>query len=236
MLILHSYPDLFDLPDNNPYGLKVYAFLKLCGVPFEHKHIMDSAQAPRGQLPYVLDDGETIGDSDAIIAHLKRKYALTIDDALTGEQRDRDLMIRRTLDDLYWVMSYSRWRDDRYWPAFRQALLSTHAEVTSEQLEAAREYNFKRYHYQGVGRYEPQQAYARGIADLEVIANQVGSSGFIFGSQPSSIDAGVFGFVANIYFYDIDTPLKQFVLSKPDLVRHCLAVRAKVDGEHAASA
>jgi glutathione S-transferase len=233
MLVLHSYPDLFGLPDNNPYGLKVYAFLKLCGVPFEHKHIMDSAQAPRGQLPYVLDDGEIIGDSDAIITHLKRKYALTIDDALRSDQRDRDLMIRRTLDDLYWVMSYSRWRDDRYWPAFRQALLSTHAEISSEQLEAAREYNFKRYHYQGVGRYEPQQAYDRGLADLEAIANQIGSIGFIFGLQPASIDAAVFGCVANIYFYDIDTPLKQFVLSRPDLVRHCLAVRSMVDSVHA---
>jgi glutathione S-transferase len=234
MLILHSYPELFGLPDNNPFGLKVYAFLKLVGVPFEHRHVMDTSQAPRGQLPFVLDDGETIGDSDVIIAHLKRKYALTIDDALTAKQHDLDLMIRRTLDDLYWVMSYSRWRDDRYWPAFRQALLSTHKEITGEQLDAAREYNFKRYYYQGVGRYEPEQAYARGIANLGAIANQLAGTDFVFGSQPTSTDAGIFGFVANIYFYDIDTPLKQFVLSRPELVRHCLAVRAAVDGKIAA--
>ncbi|MEJ1977806.1 MAG: hypothetical protein WDN49_18560 [Acetobacteraceae bacterium] len=37
-------------------------------------------------------------------------------------------------------------------------------------MEAAREYNFKRYHYQGIGRYEPPLAYARGIADLSVLA------------------------------------------------------------------
>ncbi|HTK02206.1 MAG TPA: glutathione S-transferase family protein [Bordetella sp.] len=234
MLILHSYPELFGLPDNNPFGLKVYAFLKLCGVPFEHRHVMDTSQAPRGQLPFVLDDGETIGDSDAIIAHVKRKYALTIDDALTAQQQDLDLMIRRTLDDLYWVMSYSRWRDDRYWPAFRQALLSTHKEIASEQLEAAREYNFKRYHYQGVGRYEPEQAYARGIANLSAIANRLADTDFVFGSQPTSTDAGIFGFVANIYFYDIDTPLKQFVLSRPELAGHCLAIRARVDGKAAA--
>jgi glutathione S-transferase len=232
--MLHSYPELFGLPDNNPFGLKVYAFLKLCGVPFEHRHVMDTSQAPRGQLPFVLDEGETIGDSDTIIAYVTRKYALTIDDALTAQQRDLDLMIRRTLDDLYWVMSYSRWRDDRYWPAFRQALLSTHKEVTSEQLEAAREYNFKRYHYQGVGRYEPEQAYARGIANLGAIANRLADTDFVFGSRPTSTDAGIFGFVANIYFYDIDTPLKQFVLSRPELVEHCLAIRAKVVGTPAA--
>ena len=30
MLTLFSYPALYGLPDNNPYGLKVYAFLRLC--------------------------------------------------------------------------------------------------------------------------------------------------------------------------------------------------------------
>ena len=30
MLTLFSYPELYGLADNNPYGLKVFAFLKLC--------------------------------------------------------------------------------------------------------------------------------------------------------------------------------------------------------------
>jgi hypothetical protein len=58
--------------------------------------------------PYIADDEVTIGDSDAIIAHVINKYRLTIDATLTQSQRATDLMIRRTLDDLYWVMSYSR--------------------------------------------------------------------------------------------------------------------------------
>jgi hypothetical protein len=34
MLTLYSYPRLFGVADNNGYGLKVYAFLRLTGVPF----------------------------------------------------------------------------------------------------------------------------------------------------------------------------------------------------------
>jgi hypothetical protein len=33
MLTLYSYPTLFGVADNNGYGLKVLAFLKLAGVP-----------------------------------------------------------------------------------------------------------------------------------------------------------------------------------------------------------
>jgi Glutathione S-transferase N-terminal domain len=167
MITLYSYPGLFGVADNNGYGLKVFAFMRLAGVSFRHEHTVDASSAPRGQLPYIVENGETIGDSDTIIAHLIGKYRLTIDDALAARQRDQNLLITRMLDDLYWVMSYSRWKDERYWPAFRDALMREHPSLTEEGLLKAREYNFRRYHFQGIGRYAPDAVYARGLADLE---------------------------------------------------------------------
>jgi glutathione S-transferase len=226
MLTLFSYPDLCGVADNNPFGLKVYAFLKLCELPFRHEHIFDAPKAPRGQLPYLTDGDEVIGDSDAIIAHLIEKYALTIDDGLTPAQRNTHLLVRRALDDLYWVMSFSRWKDERFWPLFRDIILCSHPGVTIEALETAREYNFKRYYYQGIGRYEPDQAYARGIADLGVLADLLSESEYLFGAKPGSIDAAIYGFIANIYFYEIDTPLKKFLMSREALVAHCTSIHA----------
>lgn len=226
MLTLYSYPGLFGLADNNPFGLKVYAFLKLSGVTFRHEHIFDVSQAPRGQLPYLQDGDTAIGDSDTIIAHMIARDGLTVDAALTPDQRDTDLLVRRMLDDLYWVMSYSRWKDDRFWPLFRDAIREAHPTVSLESLEQAREFNFKRYHFQGIGRYAPEAAYARGLADLQMLARLVPASGFVFGAKPSSIDAGIYGFIANIHFYPIETQLKIFVEAQPNIIRHCEAVHA----------
>jgi glutathione S-transferase len=228
MLTLYSYPSLVGVADNNGYGLKVYAFLKLTGVPFAHEHIFDASAAPRGQLPYIVDGGEAIGDSEAIIGHLISKYRLTIDAALTPAKRDTNLLVTRMLDDLYWVMSYSRWKDDRYFPPFRDAFMREHPHLTLEGLNKAREFNFQRYHFQGIGRYPPEDAYARGLADLGVLARLTPASGYLHGDKPTSIDAGIYGFIANIHFYDIDTPLKQCVASHPNLVRHCEAIHASV--------
>ena len=247
MITLYSYPELFGVADNNGYGLKVFAFLRLvaamherfgkpastipqyaAGVPFRHEHIFDASSAPRGQLPYMVDEGETIGDSETIIAHLIAKYRLTIDVGLTQPQRDQNLLITRMLDDLYWVMSYSRWKDERYWPDFRAALMREHSNVSEEGMQKAREYNAQRYYFQGIGRYAPEAAYARGLADLAVLANLVPAQGYVHGLQPSSIDAGLYGFIANIYFYAIDTPLKEFVASQSNLVRHCIAIHELV--------
>ncbi|HEV2170977.1 MAG TPA: glutathione S-transferase family protein [Candidatus Binatus sp.] len=228
MITLYSYPELFGVADNNGYGLKVFAFMRLAGLPFVHEHIFDASKAPRGQLPYIVDDGETVGDSETIIAHLNRKYALTIDAGLSAAQRDQNLLVTRLLDDLYWVMSYSRWKDERYFPAFRDALLREHPHLTVEGLTKAQESNFQRYYYAGIGRYQSEAAYARGLGDLGVLARLVPADGYVHGPRPTSIDASIYGFIANIWFFDIDTPLKRFVASQPNLVRHCTAIHAMV--------
>jgi hypothetical protein len=168
-------------------------------------------------------ESRPLGNPDSVKKQhaLNKKYALAIDAGLDAAQRDQNLLITRLLDDLYWVMSYSRWKDERYFPAFRDALLREHPSVTTDGLRKAQEFNFQRYYYAGIGRYAPESAYARGLADLGVIARLVPAADYVHGSRPTSIDAGIYGFIANIHFYAIDTPLKRFVAAQPNLVRHC---------------
>jgi glutathione S-transferase len=228
MLTLYSYPEMFGVADNNGYGLKVFAFLNLAGVAFTHEHVFDASAAPRGQLPYIDDDGDIVGDSEAIIAHVTVRYRLSIDAALTPAQRTTNLLVTRMLDDLYWVMSYSRWKDERFYPAFRDAFMAQHSRIDAAGLDKARDYNAQRYFFQGIGRYTPDQAYARGIADLRALADLISAGGYLHGADPTSIDAGIYGFVANIHFYPIATPLKTAVSAHPNLVRHCEAIHAAV--------
>ena len=228
MITLYSYPELSGVADNNGYGLKVFAFLRLAGVDFTHEHVFDASAAPRGQLPYIVDDAEEIGDSDTIIAHVIAKYRLGMDDGLTPGQRDTNHLILRMLDDLYWVMSYSRWKDERYWPLFLEMLRREHPGLAEAGLRKAQEFNSQRYFYQGIGRYSPTAAYARGLADLQVLANLMSASEYVHGAKPTSIDAAIYGFIANIYFLEIDTPLKKFVVAAPGLVRHCTTIHAAI--------
>ena len=92
-------------------------------------------------LPYIVDGNDTVGDSETILGFVTERYRLTIDAALSPAQRTTNLLITRMLDDLYWVMSYSRWQDERYWPAFRAALLREHPSLTEEGLAKAQAFN-----------------------------------------------------------------------------------------------
>jgi hypothetical protein len=63
---------------------------------------------------------------------------------------------------------------------------------------------------------------------LAVLAHLIPAEGYVHGPKPTSIDAGIYGFIANILFYDIETPLKQFAVAHRNLVRHCRAIHANV--------
>jgi hypothetical protein len=100
--------------------------------------------------------------------------------------------------------------------------------VTEEGLAKAKAFNAQRYYYQGIGRFAPDAAMARGLADLAALATLIPRDGYVHGAAPTAIDAGIYGFIANIYFYDIDTPLKQFVVAHDNIVRHCQAIHQAV--------
>ena len=61
-----------------------------------------------------------------------------------------------------------------------------------------------------------------------MLAHLIPASGYVHGTKPTSIDAGIYGFIANIYFYEIETPLRQFVASHANIVRHCRAIHDAV--------
>jgi glutathione S-transferase len=110
-------------------------------------------------------------------------------------------------------------------------MLTSHPSLTAEGMDAARSYNFERYRYQGIGRYEPDEAYARGLADLRAVASLVPAEGYVFAAEATSLDAALYGFMANIVYFEIDTPLKRFVLSQPTLLRHTEAMHARMAAE-----
>src|SRR5262249_33396317 len=95
-------------------------------------------------------------------------------------------------------------------------------------LLKAKEFNAQRYHYQGIGRYAPPQAYARGLADLQGLAHLIPPDGYLHGPKPTRIDAGIYAVIANIYFYDIDTPPKELVVLHANRVWHCRAIHAAI--------
>lgn len=230
MITLFSYPPLFGIPDNNPFGLKVDSFIRFTQIPYTHKHIMDTSQAPRGQLPYLTDEQNLFTDSNKIIAHLDKKYKINLDNGLSLEQINIRFLIIRMLDNhLYWVMSYSRWQDEDNWPLFKAEFLRYSENVTEELLDNARMSNIEKYRWQGIGKYSKEYIYHSGIEDLQSINEYLSDKQFLFGNDVRIIDLCCYGFLANIYYFKIPTPLKEYIMSKPNIIDYIERIRAKLN-------
>lgn len=218
---------MFGLPDNNPFGLKVETFLRMTKIEFEAWNILDTKDAPRGQLPYIEDNGKIITDSNYIIYYLSDKFQITWDNDLTSQQKTSQFLLTRMLDNhLYWVMSYSRWQDERYWPLFKAEFLRQFPDVPDAVVENAKQKNLEKYRYHGIGRYDQKDIYQSGIDDLSAITSMLGKNDFIFGDKPHTVDAICYGFLANIFYFEIETPLKDFIKKETPLKNYVCKMRA----------
>lgn len=227
MITLYSYPELFGLPDNNPFGLKVDTFLRIAKIPYQTEHILNTKDAPRGQLPYIVDEGIVVSESNAIINYLTEQYTITLDAQINEMQKNLHFLVTRMLDShLYWVMSYSRWQDERYWPLFKAEFLKQPLDLSENILEQIRKFNIEKYHYQGIGRYSLQEVYQAGIDDLKVINTLLATNDFLFGDRAHVVDACCYGFLANILYFDINTPLRDFIRETKTLHDYTNRIRA----------
>ena len=113
MITLYGFGPLFGLPDPSPFVLKTEIQLKLAEIPFGKARVLP-AQAPKGKIPYIEDDGEIVADSTFIRDHIERKYGADLDRGLTRDMRARAWSTERMLEDhLYWAILHLRWADER---------------------------------------------------------------------------------------------------------------------------
>lgn len=229
MIHLYVYPGLFGLPSNSPFDLKVDTVFRLIDIEFILHNILDASDAPRQQCPYLKDGDRVIGDSGVIIKDVIQANKSQIDFDLTVQQQSLTHAITRMLDGhLYWVMAYSRWQDERYYPQFRDAFLANVSDISSEDLSTFRSHNIKKYEIQGIGRYDADEIYQAGIDDIVAIDNILEDDDYIFGHKVHIVDAVCYGYLANIFYFPIETPLKQCIVEHARLVQYIARIRAQL--------
>ena len=99
----------------SPPSTKLEAYLKFFKIPYEVVPVMNTDDAPRKKVPYIVVGDVKITDSDLIINYLKRTQ-FDPDAKLTPEQRALGHLVQRTLEDhLYWIVVYYEFNDQKGW-------------------------------------------------------------------------------------------------------------------------
>ncbi|MGL5742946.1 MAG: glutathione S-transferase family protein [Legionella sp.] len=233
MIKLPQYPSARSLPNPSPFCMKLENYLRMAKIPFTAVTVIDPRKSPKGKLPVITDDGKPIADSDFIIKYLQQKYGDPLDSHLTESQKAHALVLRRMLEEhLYWILVYSRWLDERYWPISQKTFFGHLNSLVYYVLPKIIRKKIKRDLYQqGIGRHDADEMYQLGLDDLRALSQLLEATPFCLGNAPSSIDACVYAFLANIVYPPIPSPMQEYVRSQPHLVNYCERMKQRFYSE-----
>ncbi len=217
MITLYAFGPMWGLPDPSPFVMKTEVQLKLTGLDYQVEYGA-LARSPKGKLPFIVDDGETVADSVFIRDHLERKYGLDLDADLTSSQRAQAWTLERMLEDhLYWAIVHARWGDDANFAAgpadfFRGA--------PDAVRDGARERMIATLHGQGFGRHRFEEVGDLAGRSFAALSTLLGDRPFLFGESPSGVDATAFATVAAALVPRFTSPVRAAVESFPNLVAY----------------
>lgn len=210
MITLYGFGLGFGLPEKSPYVTKTEVQLKLAGLAYR-KLIATPDASPKGQLPFVDDDGERIADSTFIRAHAEWKYSVDLDEGLNEHERASAWAIERMLENhLGSAVIYGRWLIpenfdkgpahfvDAAPEAARPALRADMLDKVTAALRA-----------QGVARHAPDEVVELGLRSLSALALFLGDKPCLMGAQPCGVDATAFGLLAGLLTPFFDSPLRR---------------------------
>jgi glutathione S-transferase len=227
MITLYHFADDWGF-DPSPFCLKLETYLKFARVPFEKRtSFIGLMRAPKRKLPYIVDDGKMVDDSECIIEYLKRNYQISLDSWLTPSQRATGHAVRRMLEDgTYWAVVYSRWVEDKVWRRYKPVafrVVPTPLQPIMAPLQR-REYK-RRLYGQGLSRHTRDEIYAICANDIESVSVLLGDNEFFFGNKVSSVDAAIYGFLGNAFYAPLETPPQATIAKHANLVAYLNRIR-----------
>jgi glutathione S-transferase len=224
MIKLIGFGRAFGVADPSPFVMKVDAFLRMSGLPYEYIGDPNALRrAPKGKLPMIEDDGKIVADSYFIFEYLRDKYQLRIDEHLSSEQRGLAHLLTKSLDEnFYWTLVYSRWIREDTWPIVKTAIfggLPAPLKLFVPAMVRRGVRSTLKKH--GIGRHNETEIMQIFEHTLQSLKQILGEKNYFFGDKASSFDAAAFGFLSSFILVNIDNPYNQLARSYQSLMDFC---------------
>ncbi len=209
MIILYGAGPGFGLPDASPYSMKTAVQLRMAGLDFLVRPA-SPAQSPKGQLPFIDDDGELVADSTFIRLHLEWKYGFDLDAALDARQRAEAWAIERMVENHFgWTAAWPRYFLDRNLAHGAARFLEGVPQARrAAMIEALRSRVAADFRAVGLEGHEPDEIEWLGTRSLQSLSAILGDKAYLMGDRPSGVDAIAFAQLAALLTPEFDSPLR----------------------------
>jgi glutathione S-transferase len=203
--------------------------LRINKLPYEIVETLP-LKAPRGKLPYIEDQGRIISDSRVIVDYLKNTYGDNDKTLLSSEQQGISVAFQRLLEEhLYWASMVTRWNyTDENWQTNKQAIFGGLPPIARDLAAALYRIKIKgQLKGHGLGRLKPEEIFALAKEDIGSLSDFLGSKPYFMGAKPTSLDASAYGILVNILCCPIESPIKDYALTKQNLAEYCRRMQSE---------
>ena len=212
MIVLYGFGPGFGLPEISPFVTKTEVQLKMAGLSYRKERAMPPA-SPKGQLPFIEDDGVKVADSTFIRAHIEQKYGFDFDAGLDQPQRAQAWAFERMIEHhVYWALVGARWVDpDNFAKGPAHFFDGAPADRREKLREDAQFRVAENYLLSGLGRHAPDEDVDLAQRSLLALSVQLGDRPYLMGEKPCGMDATAFGALAGILTPFFSSPLRRRV-------------------------
>ena len=210
MITLYGFGAGFGLPEISPFVTKTEVQLKMAGLTYRKERAMPPA-SPKGQLPFIEDDGVPVADSTFIRAHIERKYGFDFDDGLDRAARAQAWAFERMIEHhLYWALVGARWVDADNFAKGPAHFFDGAPEHRREKLREDAQFRVaENYLLSGLGRHAPDDDVDLAVRSLLALSVQLGDKTYLMGDKPCGTDATAFGALAGVLTPFFSSTLRQ---------------------------
>ena len=222
MIELHQFRPFWGLPNASPFCMKVETYLRFREIPYRTVP-SGPRRSPTGQIPFIVEEGRVITDSEAIIQHFEARQPEHLNAGLEARERAAAFFVRELVEDrLYWQITYMRWGDPAGWAVFRPDLVAKLPTfMRGPLLFAIRRTLLRRMRRRGLSPADPEGAYGRGKPVLDALAGFLGDRSYFLGETPRTLDMSLYAFLANIIDQPYGSPLQAHARGHDNLVAYC---------------
>jgi glutathione S-transferase len=210
MITLYGFGAGFGLPEISPFVTKTEVQLKMAGLDYRKEKALPPA-SPKGQLPYIDDDAESIADSTFIRAHIEHKYGVDFDAPLNLQQRAQTWALERMIEHhLYWALVGARWVDAENFAKGPAHFFDRAPEHLRAKLREDAQFRVgENYILSGLGRHAPDEDIDLAARSLFALSVQLGDKPYLMGEAVCGVDATALGVLAGIFTPFFDSKLRE---------------------------
>ncbi len=230
MIELHQFPRAFGLPNPSPPCMKVETYLRLAGLDYRIKVLVNPAKAPKGKAPFITDGAKVVPDSHFILAYLEDSFGDPLGEGLSDGARARHHALARMMEEhLYFAVVHSRWLMPGNAEIVRDTFFGSLPSLLRPLVFATVQRRMRRsLRAQGMGRHSAREIEQLAIEDLAVLQTILGEDDYFGGGRPREIDCVAWSYVANVLAGPFESDAKDAAREMPNLLAYSDRMMSRV--------